>query len=197
MARRSDHSRQELIDLALRNGIEIVENKGISGLSARQVTDGIGYTVGTLYHLFGSLDGFILHIHGRTLDKWHTDLAKRLKGKRGQEQPLRVLAHAYIDFARRNYNLWSALFEYRSAQDSELPDWYREKLEKLFQLVEEALLIQGVRNRQTASQTAKILWASIHGICVLSLSGKLDIVGSAKAEVLADGLLETYSRGMK
>ncbi len=193
MARRSDHSKEELRELAIQTGYELIDNNGFSGFSARQVAANMGYTVGTLYNVFGSLELFILHIHARTLDNWHEQLAQGLK--RCKSDHLHFLARAYISFARKNYNLWTALFEYRTSEA--VPDWYAEKMNKLFGLVEEALLPYVRAERRKAQHAAKILWASIHGICVLSLSGKLDKVGSEKAEVLVNSLLETYLRGLE
>jgi len=194
MARRSDHTREELKELAIHTGYELIDKKGFSEFSARQVAANMGYTVGTLYNVFGSLELFILHIHARTLDKWHTQLAQGLK--RCKSNHLHFLARAYISFARKNYNLWKALFEYQTPEQA-VPDWYAQKLNRMFGLVEEALLPHINNDRRKARQAAKILWASIHGICVLSLSGKLDTVGSDRAEVLVNALLETYLRGLE
>lgn len=193
MARRSDHSKEELKDLAILEGCQLIEKKGFYGFSARQVASNMGYTVGTLYNVFGSLEMFILHIHARTLDEWHEQLVQGLK--RCKSDHLHYLARAYINFARKNYNRWTALFEYHTP-DNAVPDWYSEKLNKLFELVENALLSHVQDDSQKARHAAKILWASIHGICVLSLSGKLDKVGSEKAEVLVNSLLEAYLRGL-
>ena len=56
MARRSDHSREELYELALEKAGEIAEKEGLRGLTARGVAREIGYTIGTLYNIFEDLD---------------------------------------------------------------------------------------------------------------------------------------------
>jgi AcrR family transcriptional regulator len=190
MARRSDHSKEELKDLAIREGLEIIDKNSFSGFSARGVAKAMGYTVGTLYHVFGDLDQYMLHINARILDDWHADLSAGLK--RTKKEPLRYLAQAYIDFARSHYNRWTALFEFKMARPSPLPEWYAEKLARLFELVENAILPHCSDNPQLARHNAKVVWAGIHGICVLSLSGKLDMVGAEKTEVLVNSLLEKY-----
>lgn len=190
MARRSDHTREELMDLAIREGLDILDKDGLSGFSARRVAKAMGYTVGTLYHVFGDLDHYMLHVNARILDGWHEDLSRRLK--RSKKDPLIFLAQAYIDFARRHYNRWTTLFEFRMAGKAPLPGWYTEKLGRLFELVEAAILPHSGGDTQKARRDAKVLWAGIHGICVLSLSGKLDIVGAEKTEVLVNSLLDRY-----
>ena len=190
MARRSDHSREELKELAICKAIEIIDKNGFSGFSARGIAKAMGYTVGTLYHVFGDIDQYILHINGRILDEWHQELSTGLK--RTKKDPLLYLAQSYVDFARKNYNRWTTLFEFRMSNPTPLPDWYKEKMTRLFALVESAILPHSDNNRRQSRLDAKVLWAGIHGICVLSLSGKLDIVGAEKTEVLVNSLLKKY-----
>jgi AcrR family transcriptional regulator len=194
MARRSDHTQEELKELAVEKALEIIDEKGAEGFSARGVAAAMGYSPGTLYHVFGDIDSFLLHVHGRILDEWHADLARGLG--RAQKDPLKYLAHAYLDFARRHHRRWSALFAPRQGQGP-LPDWYAGKMARLFGLVEEALRSGIGGSRAKARKSAKVLWAGIHGICVLSLSGKLDTVGTDSPEALIDALIDTWLRGLR
>lgn len=192
MARRSDHTKDELKGLAVDKAIEIIDENGAAGFSARGVAAAMGYTVGTLYHVFGDIDRFMLHVNARILDDWHAELARGLAKSR--KDPLLYLGLSYVDFARGHYNRWRTLFEFR-ASPAPLPDWYAEKMARLFGLVEAALLPHA-GDKRAARQSARILWAGIHGICVLSLSGKLDIIETEKPETLVRELLKTYMRGM-
>lgn len=191
MARRSDHSREELTDLAIAKAIEIIDENGLRGFSARAVAEKMGYTVGTLYNIFGSYDGLIYHVNARMLDEWYISLAAGLQKKKRDK--LHYLAHAYLDFARSHYNRWTALFEFHAKTPP--PDWYRTKIDRHFHLIEETLLAYTKDSRKNRL-IAKVLWASIHGICVLSLGGKLDIVNSDSAETLVDELLKSYLKGL-
>ncbi|MFH1159062.1 MAG: TetR/AcrR family transcriptional regulator [Pseudomonadota bacterium] len=190
MARRSDHTKEELTELAIRKGIEIIDKNGVSGFSARRIARAMGYTVGTLYHVFGDLDQYMLHLNARILDEWHEDLSLGLR--RTRKDPVRFLAQGYVDFARKHYNRWTTLFEFRMTRQTPLPGWYTAKLSRLFELVENAILPHAGGDLRKARRSAKVLWAGIHGICVLSLSGKLGIVGAEKPEILVKSLLDTY-----
>lgn len=188
MARRSEHSREELVQLAVEAGIALIEEQGFSQFSARAAAARMGYTVGTLYHLFGSLDGYLLHLNAATLDLWHAELMAALKRK--PKRPVNVLARAYIQFARDHYRRWTALFEHHLPEGTEIPDWYAAKLARLFALLEEPLLAHLGGDRKKAIRLSKILWSGIHGICVLSLSRKLEITGAEPAETMADALVD-------
>ena len=195
MARRSDHTREELKELAIQAALALIEADGIGEFSARQVAARIGYTVGTLYNIFDSYDELLLHVNARTLDGWYEFLQLRLA--RSKSDPLRVLARGYIDYARTNYNRWIALFEYRRTAAATFPDWYEQKLKRLFALVEETILPQAAQDHRKAKRAAQVLWAGIHGICVLSLSGRLELAGSDSPEAIAFSLIDNYLNGVK
>ena len=83
MARRSDHSREELYDMALEAARQIAEKEGLRGLKARRIARDIGYTIGTLYNLFEDLDDLIVHLNGRTLDDLYQAFVRvKLDGER-------------------------------------------------------------------------------------------------------------------
>jgi len=187
MARRSDHTKEELRGLAIQCGIELIEEKGFSKFSARAVATKMGYTVGTLYHVFGNLDQFILQINATTLDRWLEELRKNILQRKGS--PVKILAEGYVRFAKNNTQLFTALFEHRWENANEIPSWYVEKMESFFILLEEALN-EALKDRKKAKRLAKILWSSIHGITVLSLSGKLELTRSESETKMIEYLLE-------
>jgi AcrR family transcriptional regulator len=194
MARRSDHSREELEKLAVDAGYALLAEEGLAGFSARQVAARIGYTIGTIYNVFGSYDTFLHHVHARTLDAWHDFLQEAL-ARRGNRDALQTLALAYVEFARTNYNLWVALFEQRREDGAPLPDWYEAKLRRLVQVAETILLPYVDHNTTKAKRATQVLWAGIHGLCVLSLSGKLKLIKADSLNALVQALVENYLRG--
>jgi AcrR family transcriptional regulator len=194
MARRSDHSREQLQELAIQAGIEIIKQDGFDNFSARKVASNIGYTVGTLYNVFGSYDDFILHINAATLDNWFEAMQATLQISDGQ-QPLHVLAQFYIEYSKANHHQWLALFEHHMQGDRDVPPWYFEKMMRFFAVVEQ-LLAQYLSDDKSIKNVAQVLWAGIHGITILSLSGKLDLVGSDAPENLAINFVENYLRGL-
>lgn len=195
MARRADHTRQELTELIVRAGIEIIEKEGFSKFSARQVASKIGYTVGTIYNVFGSHDELILHLNARTLDLWFAELENVIRGKKGKAA-LKQLAKSYLDFSARHYNVWSVLFTHQLDANADIPEWYRPKLTRFFTLVEDILLPMVDNKPKIARQSSRVLWAGIHGICMLSLTGKLDMTESDSGEDLAMNFIDHYLKGL-
>ncbi len=192
MARRSDHSRGELKDMAINAGQRIIADEGFGKFSARKVAKEIGYTVGTIYNIFESHDDLLLHINAATLTDMHEFIIKRINKNHMGAKAIKELAEFYIEFAQDNYNRWSALFEFNLPQDTPVPDWYAEKIEALFGIVENPL-----KHLSNAHRHAKVLWASIHGICQLGLTGKLDVVGAESVLVLTDSMIDNYMQGLE
>lgn len=196
MARRSDHTHEEIKAMAVQAGRTLLAEKGFPDFSARAVATQIGYSVGTLYNVFGDYDGLMLHIHAQILDEWYAFMQNALPTETPMDKQLQALGMAYIDFAEQHYNSWASLFEYRF-KGEKLPEWYDEKMERFFALVETVLHPVFGQNSAQCERAAKTLWAGIHGICVLSLSGKLDAVGVKSARQLAGAFITHYIVGLK
>ena len=196
MARRSDHTPEQLKTLMIKVGLKLIRKDGFRSFSARKVASEVGYTVGSVYHVFGSYDGLILHINVAILDYMYEEVKSALEGARRKEGLL-ALAEAYVDFAGAHYPAWLALFEYRLDETTELPDWYQERLQALFLLIEDQLLPYVGNDRKKARREAKVLWAGIHGIATLGLSGKLDVVGADSMHLLVKSFIGNYILGLR
>ncbi len=196
MARRYDHSKEKLQEMAIVAGHSIMQSQGFSNFSARKVAVEIGYTVGTIYNLFGSHDNLILHINARTLDAWFDDLTRMLAA-RIKPPTIVDLALYYIDYSSAHYHEWTALFEHSLPPEAPIPEWYIPKMRRFFELLEGMVLPHVRGNRRQARRAARVLWAGIHGICLLSLSRKLDLTDSESAQVLAKSFVDNYLRGLQ
>ncbi|MDR2688435.1 MAG: TetR/AcrR family transcriptional regulator [Azoarcus sp.] len=196
MARRNEHSRDEIRSIALATAERIAAAEGYAGLSARKVAAAIGYTVGTLYLLFENLDDLILQINGRTLDQLRACLeaATPPDERCDPEKTLLALARAYIAYAEAESPRWNMLFEY-SAGKANLPEWYNHKLEHVFGLVEVALRPL-TRDDAEARYTARVLWAGVQGICTLKIRQRMDLADGQRAEEMTDMLIRNFLCGL-
>jgi AcrR family transcriptional regulator len=196
MARRSDHSREEIRRMALEAAEGIVAEHGLEGLSARKVATAIGYTVGTLYLVFENIDDLILQVNARTLDRLYARMAETRARSSDARDWLLQLGQVYIQFADGDPHRWSMIFEHRLAEGRELPDWYQQKIGRMFALVEEALApLAGQRPREEVSQAARVIWGGVHGVCILALGDRLGIAGVDSVQDLTRSLISNYLAG--
>ncbi|MCG8427591.1 MAG: TetR/AcrR family transcriptional regulator [Chromatiales bacterium] len=197
MGRRSDHSREEIHQLALEAAEAIVAEGGYKALSARKVASAIGYTVGTLYLVFENLDDLIFQLNGRTLDQLFQRMSEQCNSGQSGKTLLCTMATTYIDYAEQHSPRWNMLFEYVAENDNALPDWYLEKLGEVFGLIEQVLATTlPDHDDQSISQAARVLWASVHGICILKIRQRLNLAGGQNTEEMAHMLINNFLDGM-
>jgi len=197
MARRSDHSRDEIHDMALQAAERILESHGAGGLSTRKVATEIGYTVGTLYLVFENLDDLILQINGRTLDRLYESLKQSSKGCAAPQACIEAMAHGYVEYAMAHRKRWQLVFEHVLTDKRPLPSDYQVKIQRMFDLVEIQLnALMGVRASRQAANVARALWCGVHGVCSLAISEKLELTGVKSVQSLTDTLVDNFLRGL-
>ncbi|UTW54802.1 TetR/AcrR family transcriptional regulator [Kordiimonas sp. SCSIO 12610] len=197
MGRRSDHSRKDLLNLALNAAEKIVEKQGTKGLTARKVASEIGYSVGTIYNLFDNLDDLNLHIKARTLDAMY-EFVKDVPLGNHVESDFQALNKAYFEFLRQNPKTLGTILDRLDSNGKPLPDWYLEKVAKPFSVVENALApLFHSKDREKLEYAARTLWCGVHGIATLELDNPADFIGQTTAEEMALYLIETFLKGLK
>lgn len=188
MGRRSDHSPDELRALLLSEGHGLMAEVGFARFSGREVARRAGYAVGTIYNVFGSLDGLVAAINTRTFELWAGWLDAALA--EGGEDRIASLVRGYFDFALTHPLLWSAIYEHRLPEGQRLSDDDLAKRAALTGIVEaEVARILPADTPVDVARFARSLIAGVHGHCSYVVSGSFalldepDPVGSALARV--------------
>jgi AcrR family transcriptional regulator len=181
VARRSDHTRPELEQLILAQGHALLAEVGYARFSAREVAKRIGYSIGTLYNVFGNLDQMLFAVNGMTFTLWTDSLRARLAGA-GADR-IAALVDGYFEFARANPNLWMAIYDHRVPADVALPERYVEQRTQLTGIVEhEIARVLSPQAADKAGALARSLVATVHGHCVFALNGTFDLLGVTDPE---------------
>lgn len=189
MARRSDHTREQLREMALSQAEAVIVRDGIGALSMRKIAKAMGYTVGTLYLIFPNQDALLLAVNLRTADALHGHLLDAIAAADSKDE-LRAAASAYIDFAQANPHRWRLVFELNTDQPDQATQVQR-RVEQLFALIESLLAArQHALDSAALRQTAAALWAGVHGMASLHVTGKLDWAGTHQAAGMLDVLLD-------
>jgi len=197
MARRSDHSRDQIKEMSLQAAEQLINAQGYKGLSARKVATEIGYTVGTLYLVFKNQDEFILHINSRTLDELYQAMQKTISEQKNSQQCVNALCRTYYDFAAAHTNRWLLIFEHTIPDNNALPDWYEERIRHGFEMLEKVLqALVNHNDPQAIGTAARVLWGSVHGIVMLAVTKKLDVIGVESVYELIDSLVDNYMAGL-
>ena len=176
MGRRSDHTRSELEALFVEEGRRQLAETGLARFSARDVAKRVGYSIGTVYNVFGSYDGLMLAINARSLKLWAAHLRNRL-AEAGEDR-IAVLVRGYFEFAFDNPRTWLAIYEHHMADGGPAPQSYQTVAADLMGVV--AAEIAAVLPKAEAgavTSLARSLVATVHGHCIFALYRTFDMLG--------------------
>ncbi|MEI6706794.1 MAG: TetR family transcriptional regulator [Methylococcales bacterium] len=179
MARRNEHSLEEIKAMVLTAAENIILEEGCAALTIRKIAMEIGYTVGSVYMVFASRADLILHINARTLE----DIAIHLQPI-SRSGDIEVWLNAYLQYARANTHRWRLLFTQSASENHTLPDWYQVQLNAIFQQFSAYFTCTSSERNPQAIQA---LWQGIHGVCLLSAETEIETSGLL--------LLKTFLRG--
>jgi len=184
MGRRSDHTPAQLRELLVHKGHELMAEVGYAQFSGREAARRAGYSVGTIYNVFGSLEGLLAAINTRTFILWAAELQRRLD--QSGEDRIACLVEGYFAFALDNPLTWSAIYEHRVPEGQGLSEADLEGRGVLTQIVEREVMNALPDNTQLdVARYARSLIATVHGHCSYVVSGtfallhETDPVGSA------------------
>lgn len=201
MARRSDHTREELKALILEESWKIIEEDGFDGLTARKIAQNIKYAPGTIYNLFSSMDELYLQLNAKTLD-----LLLMVLNEPNCHNPniaaienMKAMAHNYMNFAATYRPYWLMLFNLKVTENRTDANWYHEKVGQLFTPLERLLEPYfSPTQKEKRKIAARVLWASVHGLCFLQETGKIAIISNQdNAPDMAGYLINTFIAGIE
>ena len=151
MARRSEHSFAEIKNMVLDSAASIIADEGFNALTIRKIAMEMGYTVGSVYMVFASRAEIVLHLNAQTLDEISTELAT--------VSDLTTWLKHYVAYINTHTERWRMVFN-PSFETIELPDWYQEHLNSLFQ--------QFAVFFKLPETEILVLWQALHGVCLLA-----------------------------
>ena len=180
MGRRSDHSRAELEALILREGHALMAEAGFARFSAREVAKRIGYSVGTIYNVFGSYDRLVLAINTRTFTLWAEHLRGRLAAA-GVDR-IAALVAGYFAFAREHPHLWMAIYDHRLPAGDPIPVEDEATRAVLTGIVADEVARALGREAGAVAGLTRSLVATVHGHCHFALTGAFALMGEDDPE---------------
>ncbi len=191
MARRYEHSQEEIKAMVLQAANQIIVEQGAPALNVRKIAKHIGYTVGSIYMVFENMADLVLHVNAKTLDEIADELNKVEMGSTSRD--LEEIAKAYLMFAHLNFNRWSMLFGNRFVDSEHFPDWYRAKMNRLEEIITKQMARLHPQNSPQHNQRiGNALWGGIHGVCLLWINGKPDKKALEEAQETLLILVRTF-----
>ena len=174
MARRSDHTKEELQDLIVGETMKLVDAFGATNITARDIAARIGYTPGTLYTHFDDLATILLHVNVRILMLLKAEIQDATDTADDPAGRLLAMGHAYLGFAEAHPHWFALLFNHNVKPGQTVPTTLQDVVDSLFGLLKTEL---AAFDRTAAEDDLELgvraLWGGVHGICALSLSDRV------------------------
>ncbi|MCW8328299.1 WHG domain-containing protein [Photobacterium sp. SDRW27] len=192
MARRNDHTREELVSMTLEQVKNFLDEHPHHELSLRKVAAMIGYVPSTLVNVFGNYNLLLLHAVAQTLDELFAEAEAQMQDVSSPEDALRKLAYCYLDFASQHPHRWQLIFQH-TMQGEELPEWQSERIDSMTGMLETLIRqITPQKSDEEILEASRVLWAGVHGITLLTVDDKLFTSTPVDGKALIDNLINTY-----
>lgn len=199
MGRRSEHTTEQLKEMALDAAEGILRKQGLAGLNIRAIAKAMGYTSGTLYLVFTNFDDLVLQLNRRTILGMAQAIAASLSPERSPAENIRSICRAYLKFGRDHRPHWDLLFQRLWPADFVYPAWYVAEMGKsLGPFENEIARLLGPKGTQArVSLAGRAIWSSMQGIHTLFASGRMERLGVANVEKLIDFQVDLLIQGLK
>jgi AcrR family transcriptional regulator len=160
-------ARRQLIVTTART---LAEAEGWDAVTTRRLSTEIEYSQPVLYKHFTGMEQIADAIAIEGFGELAEVTAAARAGARADSDILTRIAHAYLDFARDNPAVYDAMFTrataLRFASDDTPP-----QLEAAFAELRQAVAL--VADKHDADTLTEVFWATLHGLVVLSRTGRL------------------------
>ena len=191
MAKSKEEIRLDLVVKAR----EILKDKGLDYLTARKLSDYSGYSVGTIYNQFKSMDNLVMWENCLTLDELYQYVSNAEKTSDVYKN-LNNLLEKFVDFVLENKSLWFTLynFHFRSIMERYEVS-YLKRIVKIVKILEKNLfkLFAKIPNNERTLST------EVLGIAIFAISSLLTTekeFSHLKKKYVVKILFNTYLAGM-
>ncbi|GAK85039.1 homeodomain-like [Vibrio ponticus] len=192
MARRNDHTREQLVALTLNAVKEFLNESSHHELSLRKIAQMIGYVPSTLVNVFGNYNLLLLHAVAQTLDELASEAKNVVAKSSDSTEALYQLADCYHEFAQRNPYRWQLIFQHNMNGDP-LPEWQNARIDNMTGMLEGLLRkLAPARSDKEVLEASRVLWAGVHGITLLSVDDKFFAAEPIDGKELIKNLLSNY-----
>jgi AcrR family transcriptional regulator len=173
MARRYDHSKEDLKELIIDSAEKIVSKSGYRELTTRKLAQKIGYSHGIIYSYFKNIDDLILCLNSSTLQKMHKQMSAVIDQNKCPITQLEEIGKIYLNLAYNDFYKWDLLFNYQYTKINKIPESYQKLINSVFHLIQTPISKISC-NKKLIPDLSHIFWAGVHGIVDLSSKSKLE-----------------------
>lgn len=193
MSSAKDNIRKTLI----KTGRRLVKEKGAEFLTARKLSDASGFSIGTIYNQFGTMDGFIMEQNRLTMDELLSYM-REIFADDDAYQMLNRYLDTFVAFVLANQNLWFLLYNFHlNAVYKKLPKDYLRKMVEVTSIWQPYFdkVYPNLRPKER-QLSLHVLWLALFSVSSFLTTQALDNFSRVNRKNLCKLLLNTYLAGL-
>ncbi len=182
-AARREQQKGDLQSTILEAATHLFEENGYENFSLRQVALAIGYTPTTIYLYFKDKDDLLLHVAYDGFRLFGESLENAYATKPEPSERLDAVGWAYFDFAMSHPIHYQLMFMQRAEFLACKPEGYESTMDNSFGILERIVqegIDSGLITPGDVRTYSALIWASVHGVVSLALTGNLLTYEEAK-----------------
>jgi AcrR family transcriptional regulator len=200
MAGRAANRRAELREALIGIAERRIAEHGYKALTAREVANEAGCSVGSIYTLFKDMEALIAEVNSRTTARLEAAVSAALGGLEGDISPKRhlvALGQTYFEFVAANPRLWSAIFEAGGHADGAVAEARKaEHAQLLGHVVRPLTALLPDMPAPQVELVARSLFAAVHGIVSLGQQRQFMPVPSTQVAAQIAFIVEAFADGV-
>jgi AcrR family transcriptional regulator len=158
---------------------------GPQGVGMRQLAAALGVSPMTAYRYFKDKDDILAAVRANSFDRFSNALEAALASSSDCRVQAAAVGEAYFRFALENAASYKLMFDFDQPNEAHYPDLVRATARAKSTMVDYVRrLTEGGVIEGDVDLMAHVFWATIHGIVVLHLAGKLP--GPVAVDTLRD-----------
>ena len=188
--------RDKMKEALLICGRDIVAKDGIEALSARKLAVKANSSVGMIYNLFGTMDGYVAQLNEMTLHRLYEQFSKVVLGRNSFNNLNRYM-DVLAAFISANSNLWHLLFTEQMTTKAKKNTIAEARIIKKIDIlisVQAAKLVGGLSGKEKRL-SIKVLEMSLFALSGYLLGNKLNPKSGVNRGNLCKLLMNTYIAG--
>lgn len=170
--------------------------RGASNVTMRQIAAEVGVSAMTPYRYFRDKDEILATVRAAAYNKFAASLERAVKRAPDVRAKGRAIGDAYVRFAKRYPAAYQLMFAFTQPDEERFPELVQANTRAQGTMVGYVrLMIDAGVLRGDAQLIGYMFWATLHGIVVLELAGRLG--RDIDANTLREKIMHTLYVGMR
>jgi AcrR family transcriptional regulator len=193
---RKNKEKADLKALILAAARKLFLEKGIGETSIRSIAEAIEYSPATIYLYYHDKDEILHDLHNQGFQELGARMSVLLAVSDPMER-LKALGRVYIDFARKNTEMYDLMFIAKAPMNYieklQQQEWHEGKQAFDFlTLTVEECISSGRFHGHDAASLSYVIWSCVHGMVALEIRDRCKGISSEDPEVIFKGAFEAF-----